>query len=281
MENKKEIYLCSISNIESGTCNEDCKFCTQSVKNDIDIFRYKRKYISDIVKEAKIAKKYMAQGFCLVTAGKKLTDSKLEYIVQAASAIKKENLGLKINACNGLATVEQLKELKKAGIEVYNHNLESSKDFYPNLCSTHDWSERYQTCLNVKEAGLNLACGGIFGVGESSEDRISLFNSIKSLEPLIVPLNFYHYTQDLPIEKNDLSKDEAFNIIKTARLMISSAKVVMIGGGRESMFGKNQYEVFEHGANSFIIGNYLTTQGESARQDLVNIEKLNYKIACL
>lgn len=281
MNNQKEIYLCSISNIESGTCKEDCKFCTQSVKNDIDIYRYKRKYIQDIVNEAKLARKYKAQGFCLVTAGKELTDSKLKYVIEAASAIKKENLGLKINACNGLATIEQLKELKKAGIEVYNHNLEASKEFYPKLCSTHDWSERYQTCLNVKEAGLNLACGGLFGVGESYEDRISLFNSIKSLKPMIVPLNFYQYTQNLPIEKNSLTKKDAFNIIKIARQTIDSAKIVMIGGGRESMFGKNQYEVFEHGANSFIIGNYLTTYGESARQDLVNIEKLNYKITSL
>jgi biotin synthase len=279
MNKQKEIYLCSISNIESGTCNEDCKFCTQSIKNDIDIFKYKRKYIQDIVNEAILAKKYKAQGFCLVTAGKKMTDSKLEYVCQAASAIKKENLGLKINACNGLATVEQLKELKKAGIDVYNHNLESSKEFYPKLCTTHDWEERYQTCLNVKEVGLKLACGGIFGVGESSDDRISLFNSVKSLEPMIVPLNFYHYTQDLPIEKNELSKEEAFNIIKLARKTVDSAKVIMIGGGRESMFGQNQYEVFEYGANSFIIGNYLTTEGEHARKDLVEIEKLNYKIA--
>ena len=281
MENNKEIYLCSISNIESGTCKEDCKFCTQSVKNDIDIYRYKRKYIQDIVNEAKLAKKYKAQGFCLVTAGKKMTDSKLEYVCQAASAIKKENLGLKINACNGLANFEQLKELKKAGIEVYNHNLESSKEFYPKLCTTHNWEERYQTCENVKKAGLNLACGGIFGVGESSEDRISLFNSIKSLNPMIVPLNFYHYTQDLPIENNNLTQDEAFNIIKLARETVDCAKVVMIGGGRESMFGKKQYEVFEYGANSFIIGNYLTTEGEKARKDLIAIEKLNYKIATL
>ena len=281
MNTQKEIYLCSISNIESGTCAEDCKFCTQSTKNDIDIYRYKRKYISDIVKEAQIARKYKAQGFCLVTAGKEMTDSKLKYILEATHAIKKENLGLKINACNGLATLEQLKELKKAGIEVYNHNLEASKEFYPKLCTTHSWEERYQTCLNVKEAGLNLACGGIFGVGESFEDRISLFNSIKSLNPMIVPLNFYHYTQDLPIEKNTLSKDEAFNIIKLAKQTVDSAKVIMVGGGRESMFGENQYEIFEHGANSFIIGNYLTTTGELARKDLVEIEKLNYKIACI
>ncbi|RBQ32197.1 biotin synthase BioB [Arcobacter sp. FW59] len=279
MSLKKEIFLCSISNIESGTCNEDCKFCTQSVKNDIEITRYKRKEIKTVVEEAKNAKRHKAQGFCLVTAGQKLTDSKLEYIISLVHAIKKEDLDLKINACNGLATLEQLKELKKAGIEVYNHNLEASKEFYPKLCSTHTWQERYETCLNVKKVGQNLACGGIFGVGESHEDRISLFNSIKSLEPMIVPLNFFHYTNNLPISKNVLTKQEAFSIIKTARNIIDSAKVVMIGGGRESMFEDRQYEVFEYGANSFIIGDYLTTFGESAKKDLISLKKLNYKIA--
>ncbi len=233
MSLEKEVFLCAISNIESGTCNEDCKFCTQSVKNDIKISRYKRKEIKDVVEEAKNAKQHKAQEFCLVTAGQKLTNSKLEYVLSLVNAIKKENLDLKISACNGLATLEQLKELKKAGVEVYNHNLEASKEFYHNLCTTHKWEERYQTCLNVKEAGLNLACGGIFGVGESREDRISLFNSIKSLEPMVVPLNFFHHTQNLPIVKNELSKSEAFTIIKTARDIIDSAKVVMIGGGRE------------------------------------------------
>lgn len=281
MSLKKEVFLCAISNIESGTCNEDCKFCTQSVKNDIEIARYKRKEIKDVVQEAKNAKQHKAQGFCLVTAGQKLTDSKLEYVLSLVYAIKKENLDLKINACNGLATLEQLKELKKAGVEVYNHNLEASKEFYSNLCTTHKWKERYQTCLNVKEAGLNLACGGIFGVGESFEDRISLFNSIKSLEPIVVPLNFFHYTQNLPIAKNELSKDEAFAIIKLAKNIVDSAKVVMIGGGRESMFEERQYEVFEYGANSFIIGDYLTTFGENAKKDLLALEKLNYRISAL
>ena len=150
-----EIYLCAINNIESGTCNEDCKFCTQSVKYKANIQRYKQKNIDDIVMEAKIAIKNKAIGYCLVTAGAGLTDDRLEFVCKSALAIKKELPNINLIACNGMATIEQLKELKKFKIDSYNHNLETSKDFYPSICTTHSWEERYQTCLNINEVGLN------------------------------------------------------------------------------------------------------------------------------
>ena len=195
------IYLCAICNIESGTCNEDCKFCTQSVKYKADINRYKKKAIEDIVTEAKQARENKAIGFCLVTAGKGLTDDRLAFVCEAARAVKKENLGLKIIACNGTATLDQLKALKEAGVDNYNHNLETSRDFYPSICTTHHWDERYQTCVDAKKAGLKLVCGGIFGLGESQEDRISMIEAIASLEPMNVPINFFHPNEALPIVK--------------------------------------------------------------------------------
>lgn len=273
------IYLCAICNIESGTCNEDCKFCTQSVKYKADIQRYKKKAIEDIVQEAKQARKNKAIGFCLVTAGKGLTEDRLEFVCEAAKAVKKENLGLKLIACNGTATLEQLMQLKEAGIENYNHNLESSKEYYKNICTTHTWEERYQTCLNVKEAGLNLVCGGIFGLGESQEDRISMINSIASLEPKNVPMNFFHPNEALPIVENTISKEEAFELIELTRQMIPDAHKIMIAGGRELMFKEDEYEIFKHGANSIVIGNYLTTKGKDVLSDIQDLEKLGYSIA--
>jgi biotin synthase len=275
----KEVYLCAISNIESGTCNEDCRFCTQSVKYKADIDRYKRKDIDLIVQEAKKARENKAIGFCLVTAGKGLTDDRLEFVCKAAHAVSKEDLGLKIIACNGTATIEQLKELKKAGVANYNHNLETSREYYPNICTTHDWDERYQTCLNVKEVGLNLVCGGIFGLGESDEDRISMLKSIASLEPMNVPLNFFHPNKALPIVENSVSKKQAFKLIELAREMVPNAHKIMVAGGRELMFGDKQYEVFNHGANSIVIGDYLTTSGNAANKDIEALTKLGYQIA--
>ena len=280
MDNQKDkIYLCAICNVESGTCNEDCKFCTQSVKYKADIQRYKTKEIQAIVKEAKIARKNKAIGFCLVTAGKGLTQSRVEFICEAARAVNKEKLGLTLIACNGTATLEQLQELKKAGIANYNHNLESSKEYYENICTTHNWDERYQTCLNVKKAGLNLVCGGIFGLGESQEDRISMLNSIASLNPKTVPLNFFHPNDALPFVENSITQDEAFELIKLAKDMIPNAHKIMVAGGRELMFKDNQYDIFKYGANSIVIGNYLTTQGKETSKDIKELEDLGFLIA--
>lgn len=278
MKNNDEIFLCAICNIESGTCNEDCKFCTQSVKYKADIQRYKQKEIAQIVEEAKRARANNANGFCLVTAGKGLTQKRLEYVCEAAKAVKKENLGLILIACNGIATVEQLQTLKDAGVDAYNHNLETARDFYDEICTTHPWDDRYQTCKNVKEVGLRLVCGGIFGMGETQEQRISMLESIASLEPMNVPLNFFHPNEALPIVKNTITREEAFELIALARKMIPNAKKIMVAGGREVMFGDEQYKIFEKGANAFVIGDYLTTAGKTPADDIAELEKHGYKI---
>ncbi|PPK61776.1 biotin synthase [Malaciobacter marinus] len=279
MNENKEIFLCAICNIESGTCNEDCKFCTQSVKYKADIQRYKKKAIEQIVKEAKMAKENSANGFCLVTAGKGLTDKRLAFVCEAAKAVKKENLGLILIACNGTASVEQLQTLKEAGVDAYNHNLETAQDFYKEIVTTHTWEERYETCKNVKEVGLRLVCGGIFGLGETQEQRVSMLESIASLDPMNVPLNFFHPNEALPLVENSVSKEEAFELITLARKMVPNAKKIMVAGGRELMFGDEQYKIFEKGANAFVIGDYLTTQGKSPKDDMHELEKLGFKIA--
>ena len=274
-----KVYLCAICNIESGTCSEDCKFCTQSVKYQASIQRYKHKEIKQIVNEAKIAYKNKAIGYCLVTAGVGLDDKKLDFVCKAASAVKKEVPNISLIGCNGIASKEQLKELKNDGIEHYNHNLETSKEYYNQICTTHTWESRYQTCLNVKEVGLNLCCGGIFGMGETQKDRLNMLKSIKELEPLSVPINFFHPNKALPINKNNISRDESFNLIKLTRETLGDEVMIMVAGGRENMFQEQQYEIFKYGANSIVIGNYLTTNGKVASLDLDNLEKLNLSIA--
>ncbi len=278
MNENKEIFLCAICNIESGTCNEDCKFCTQSVKYKADILRYKRKEIEQIVEEAKRARTNGANGFCLVTAGKGLDDKRLEFVCEAARAVKKENLGLILIACNGTATVPQIQALKEAGVDAYNHNLETAQDYYSQIVTTHTWEERYQTCLNVNEVGLRLVCGGIFGLGETQEQRVSMLESIASLNPMNVPLNFFHPNEALPIVENSVSREEAFELISLARKMIPNAMKIMVAGGRELMFGDEQYKIFEKGANAFVIGDYLTTAGRTPAEDIAELEKQGIKV---
>ena len=187
----KVVMLCAICNVSSGNCPEDCAYCTQSAHVKADINRYKQKSIEQILKEAKMAKANKALGFCLVTSGRGLDDKKLEFICQTAKTLQKEVPELLLIACNGSASYESLKELKNAGIFSYNHNLETSREYFPKICSTHSWDERFETNLNAKRAGLELCCGGIYGLGESNEDRISFRNSLKELNPFTSPINFF------------------------------------------------------------------------------------------
>lgn len=274
-----KIFLCSICNINSGTCKEDCKFCSQSVRYKADIERYKQKPIDDILKEAKTARENGALGFCLVTADKGLNDKTLEFVCNTAKVLTKEVPELRLIACNGTATLEQLLILKEAGIKAYNHNLETSREFYPKICTTHSWDERYETCQNVNKAGLVLISGGIFGLGETGEDRVSMLESLKSLNPTSVPINFYMHNEALKLNPSTIKIDEAFELIKLTRNMLPDAERIMVAGGRELMFGKRQNEIFKYGANSIVIGNYLTTSGRIMSKDLDMLKSLGLEVA--
>ena len=275
----KQIFLCAINNILSGTCLEDCKFCTQSVRYHADIERYNYKNIDQIVQEAKVAKSNGALGYCLVTAGKGLDDKKVDFVARAAQAIKKDIDGLNLIACNGTANKEQLQYLKAHGIDSYNHNLETSEAYYADICTTHTWSERYETCQNVKSVGLSLCSGGIFGMGETKEDRDALLNSIASLAPESTPLNFYHPNPALPIKTRNIELPEAIEIISKARKLIGENRLLMVAGGRELLFNGKENLMFEAGANAMVIGNYLTTQGIAANSDKKMLDTLGYEVA--
>jgi len=279
MAEKKPIFLCAINNILSGTCQEDCKFCTQSVRYHADIDRYSYKTIDQITTEAEIAKANGALGYCLVTAGKGLDDKKTEFVARAAKAIKAKIANLNLIACNGTANKEQLRYLKEHGIDSYNHNLETSENYYPEICTSHGWQERYQTCADAKSAGLTLCSGGIFGMGESPRDRDELLEAIASLQPESTPLNFYHPNPALPIKSRNVTQTEAVAIITKARNLLGEDKLLMVAGGRELLFAGDEAMMFEAGANAIVIGNYLTTTGEAPNKDLEMLKSLGYTIA--
>jgi len=275
----KQIFLCAINNILSGTCQEDCKFCTQSVRYHANIERYNYKKIEQIVDEAKQAKANGALGYCLVTAGKGLDDKKVDFVARTAQAIKAKVKDLNLIACNGTADKQQLLYLKDHGIDSYNHNLETSERYYAEICTTHAWSERYKTCEDVKSVGLALCSGGIFGMGETVQDREELLDSIASLSPESTPLNFYHPNPALPIKTRNIGLEEALDIIKKARVLLGENKLLMVAGGRELLFNQKESSMFEAGANAMVIGNYLTTQGMTPNKDLNMLNKLGYEIA--
>jgi len=276
---KEKIFLCSICNINSGTCLEDCKFCSQSVRYKADIERYKQKDIELIKQEAINARDNGALGFCLVTADKGLNDKTLKFVCNVAQEVLSVAPELRLIACNGTATLEQLLTLKAAGIKAYNHNLETSEAFYSKICTTHPWSERYETCQNVNKAGMVLISGGIFGLGETQADRESMLASLAALNPTSVPINFYHHNEALELEPNSLTVEEALSLIELTRATLPDAQRIMVAGGRELMFGERQSEIFEHGANSIVIGNYLTTAGRAMNKDLEMLQSLGLQTA--
>jgi len=273
------IFLCAINNVLSGTCREDCKFCTQSIRHHADIQRYSYKTIDQIVEEAKQAKRHGALGYCLVTAGKGLDDKKTDFIAHAAQAIKAEVDNLKLIACNGTADRRELAYLKRHGIDSYNHNLETSARYYPEICQTHQWEERYATCEAVKESGLALCCGGIFGMGETARDRDDLLKALVSLAPEATPMNFYHPNPALPLKRCSITREEALSLIEKTRTLLGKKTLVMVAGGREMLFGGEEQQMFKAGANAIVIGDYLTTRGEQPIKDHEMLARLGYKAA--
>lgn len=269
---KKQILLCAISNVQSGNCAEDCAFCAQSARYKTGVEAFKFKEPKTVIEEAKKARSAGAVGFCLVTSGFGLDDKKTEYLASLASSVKKEVDGLFLIASAGIANTDALSTLKSAGIDSYNHNLETSKEFYPGICTTHSWDERYTTCENARSAGLMLCTGGIFGLGESEADRASLLASLKSLNPMSSPLNFYHPNPALPIKECSVNADEALNIIRQAKKELTNT-VIMVAGGREHVFGDRQVEIFDAGCDSVIVGDYLTTCGQEPTSDYELLKK--------
>jgi len=227
-----------------------------------------------------MAYKNHALGFCLVTSGARLNDKKTDYIAYLARAVSKEVPNLMLIACNGMATYEQLCELKNAGVFSYNHNLETSREYFPKICTTHSWDERYQTNLDAKRAGLMLCTGGIYGVGESEADRVSFRASLKELEPFSSPINFFIKSDALRLDQPPLSADEALKIVRETKSALPETRV-MIAGGREKILGQRQYEIFENGADAIVIGDYLTAKGEKASKDIEELTKRGFSFASI
>lgn len=272
------IFLCSISNVLSGNCSEDCTYCTQSVHYKTGVKTYPFKPIDKILQEAKFLRTFGTLGFCLVTSGRSLTDDKVEYISKVAKTLKDADLGLHIIACCGSSSLDSLKYLAENGVDSYNHNLETSQSFFPNICSTHTWEERFATCENTIKAGLGLCCGGIYGIGESFAQRIEFLNALKSLTPHTVSVNFFMPHDALPINEEVMSRQEALECIVMTQEYLPNSRI-MISGGREKVFGDDQKDLFKYGVNAIVLGNYLTTSGYSPQKDIDMISSYGLEIA--
>lgn len=281
----KKVFLCSISNVLNSGCAEDCAYCNQSVKygKNAQITGYKPK--SEVLSEAQNLAKFGASGFCLVTSGRDLTSKKCEYIAELAYEIKARLPKMLLIACCGIADKASLAHLKASGVDSYNHNLECAESYFAKICTTHSFESRIQTCQNALSVGLKLCSGGIYGLGESVAQRIELLKTLKSLNPHSSPINFYIpnitlSNATLPLANAVISRDEALEVIIMARELLRDS-ILMLAGGREVVFGREQREIFAYGIDAIVLGDYLTTSGEAPKADIEMLSNYGLKIGHL
>lgn len=272
------VKTCSIINARSGRCSEDCSFCAQSVHHGTDIDCYDLLSGPEIIKAAQKEEKY-SRRFAIVTAGKRLKVNDLKPLEKSIAAFKSNRLQQMPCASLGLLSEKDLLRLKKAGLKRYHHNLEVSRNFYPNMCTTHSYDERLETIRRAKSAGLELCVGGIFGLGETDSDRIDLLYEIKSCCPDSVPINFLVPIKGTPLANRPMvSLWDAVKLTALARFILPD-KDIRIGAGRLEVFKDAQHLVFLAGANGMIIGNLLTVKGRTVADDIRVIDDLGLHIS--
>ncbi len=271
------VDLCAITNAKSGLCPEDCSFCAQSSRFKSHAPEYPLIPIEKMIEAAKEGKKIKARRFCIVISGRDVDEQELNIICEGIKRIKDE-VGIHPCVSLGFIKKEYLEALKEAGLERYHHNLEASKSFYPNICSTHTYEEKLETIMLVKEAGLSLCCGGIFGMGEGMRDRIEFAFALNELNADSIPVNFLMPMPGTPLAGSDiLNPLEALKTIALFRF-INPAKEIRICGGREAVLRDLQSMLFAAGADGILIGNYLTALGRNPRRDLEMIRDLGLTV---
>lgn len=260
------IGLCSIVNAKSGACSEDCAFCAQSSRNKTEIETYPLLSKEIIIQKATEAKNSGIKRFSIVTSGRKVSEKNLYKIADMVSEIR--NLGLVPCASLGLLSAEELSILKAAGLERYHHNLETSEGFFSRICTTHTFEDKIRTVEAARSIGLSVCSGGIFGMGETWQDRIDMAFSLRELDIDSVPINFLIPIKGTFMElRKYLHPFEALKIVSLYRFILPQ-KEVRICGGRVQILGEFNSMVFLAGADGMITGNYLTTLGRSPEDDL-------------
>ena len=277
-EHGNKIELCAIINARSGNCGMDCKFCSQSSHNSTRIDTFPLLENLELDKAIGEFAKYPIERCGIVTSGGALgaKESNNDELKRLATYIKNYNPEQKPKLCASLGRLTQssLEQLQEAGLTRYHHNLESSEGFYPSLCSTQKWQDRANTVKAAKEAGLSVCCGGLFGTGESWENRIDFAFELRELGVDNIPINFLYPHPGTPMANMPiLSADEALRIIAIFRHILPSA-TLRICGGRSLVLGERTSEIFKAGANALMTGNYLTTKGQSIENDLEMLQNL-------
>lgn len=272
-----EFDLCSIINAKSGNCSENCRFCAQSARHHTGIESYTIIAEDEALAIAEDNDRHGVRRLSLVTSGRSLsakTVAELDNLYAKMTA----KTGLLFCASAGLLDEKSVSALRAAGVGRYHCNLEASRNYFPQVCTTHTWEEKVETLRLAREHGMSLCSGGIIGMGESLEDRIDLALQLRELGVKSIPVNILTPIEGTPLEVlTPLSLDEVLTAVALFRLINPDA-IIRMAGGRQQL-GPEQYRCFSSGANGAIVGNYLTTDGSGIEQDLARIRALGYTFA--
>jgi biotin synthase len=269
--------ICSIVNAKSGACGEDCAFCAQSAHHTTGAPVYPLISVDQIAKAAENARKNGAKRFCIVTSGRGIDSAEdLENIARGIKQVK--DIGLSPCATLGTLNRDQLVCLKDAGLNRYHHNIETSREYFPKICTTHTFDDRVDLLRSGRSLGLSLCSGGILGMGESMDDRISMAFSLRELNVDSVPINFLMPIKGTPLENvKAIPPLEALHSIALFRMVLPE-KEVRVCGGRGSALHTLHPLIFTAGADGFLIGNYLTTTGLDPKDDLLMVRDLGFTV---
>ena len=274
--NGSKVDVEQLNNIKKNACSEDCTFCGQSAFFDTGIETYQLPSAEEVVLKAQKAKEEGAESYCLVAAWREPSQKDFEKVCNIISEIN-DNVGISVECSLGFLTMQQAQKLKELKVKRYNHNLETAKSKFAEICTTHTYEDRLKTLGIARDAGLELCTGGIIGLGETREQRLELALELGRLFPEEVTINILVPVPGTPLElQTDLPKQEIVRIFSVIRFLLPES-VIKISGGRETQTEDSGEELLQSGANGIITAGYLTMGGNAAQKDREMIERIGLK----
>ncbi len=269
--------LCSLINAKSNLCGEDCGFCSQSVRFETRVDRYALMPVNEVVRAAKDFEKKGAENFCIVTSGGELTDEEFEKVLEIYRQLQIETR-MNLDGSLGFLTTERVKRLKDSGVRRFNNNLQSSREFYPNIVSTHSYDKRLETLRLLQEGNMEICSGGILAMGETREDRIKLAFELKPFSPHCLPMNILDPRPGTPLENQAVPDPlEMVKTIAVFRFIHPKANIKLAGGREVNLGDQYQEKALAGGANGLIMGGYLTTEGNPIQKDFEMLKRAGFK----
>ena len=275
--NGDRVDLCSILNVKSGLCSENCVYCAQSAHYHTTADEYDWLPYDEILAHAQAMETAGVGRFSLVSSGRGLSSKLLPVVTQTYEKLSRDT-NISLCASHVLLTYEQALALKAAGVYRYHHNLESGRGFFEHICTTHTYDDRISTIKNAQKAGLDVCSGGIIGLGESQADRVDMALDLRALGIKSMPVNVLNPIPDTPLADQELlSAGEILKTLAVFRFTLPRA-VIRFAGGRRALDAEEQAQGFHAGANGAIVGDLLTTVGNNIEQDKAMLINMNFEI---